>query len=72
MRFAPKINGVESEEILWKYSPKKLGNAPVAELLYVVLDFFASIKKGSSGDVTPRRNLFHIIGNDKNLSFRDS
>ena len=41
--------------------PKKLGNAPVAELLYVVLDFFASIKKGSSGDVTPRRNLSYII-----------
>lgn len=25
-------------------------------------------KKGPDGDVTPRRNLFHIIGNDKNLS----
>ena len=52
--------------------PKKLGNAPVAELLYVVLDFFASIKKGPFEDVTPQRNLSHIIGNDKNLSFRDS
>ena len=29
-------------------------------------------KKGPDEDVTPRRNLFHIIGNDKNLSFRDS
>ena len=38
--------------------PKKLGNA--------------CIKKGPDGDVTPRRNLSHIIGNDKNLSFRDS
>ena len=41
--------------------PKKLGNAPVAELLYVVLDFFACIKKGPDGDVTPRRNLSYII-----------
>lgn len=38
--------------------PKKLGNA--------------CMKKGPFEDVTPRRNLFHIIGNDKNLSFTDS
>lgn len=57
MYFVPKMNGVECEETLWKYSPKSWG---------------MHIKKGPDGDVTPRRNLSHIIGNDKNLSFRDS
>lgn len=28
------------------------------------------MKKGPFEDVTPRRNLFHIIGNDKNLSLQ--
>lgn len=57
MRFVPKMNGVECEEMLWKYSPESWGMHK---------------KKGPDGDVTPRRNLSHIIGNDKNLSFRDS
>ena len=29
MRFVSKINGVESEEILWKYSPKSWGMLPL-------------------------------------------
>ena len=56
MRFVPKMNGVECEETLWKYSPKSWG---------------MHIKKGPDGDVTPRRNLPNNR-NDNNLSFRDS
>lgn len=45
--------------------PKKLGNAPVAELLYVVLDFFASIKKRFQRRCNSPKEPFLIYGNDK-------